>query len=191
MLSSDWVSTASAFFAGISALVAAAAIYFPWRVQNSQEILHQSILSLERAFAALSNNGQEVGPPAPDRLNWLTAARHIEQYRRLKTKLTLKTHRIVCEEHEEHWRHQFYTCLDAPTALTTAYYSEKQLPDRRAQIEPKSAIIVHNFAKWPEGRDDPIDKANVAAILARGEVLKGNYGLRDYLESLPKYGTKA
>ena len=190
MSSSDWVSTASAFFAGISALTAAAAIYFPWRVQNSQEILHQSILSLERAFAAISKNGQEVSPPEPDRLNWLTAARHLEQYRKLKARLTLKTHQIVCEEHEEYWRHQFYSCLNTSPLLSAAYYREKTKPDKHAQIEPKSAIIIHNFAKWPEDRDDPIEKVDVAEILARGDVLKGNYGLRDYLESLPGYSSK-
>lgn len=187
MSSSDWASTVSTVFAGLSALVAAAAIYIPWRVQNSQEILHQAVLSLERAYAALSRNGKEVGPPAPDRLNWLTAARHIEQYRTLKTKVALDTHRIVCEEHEEYWRHLFYQCLEAPSVLTASYYRDKPQPNQRLGIEPKSAIIVHHFAKWPEGREDPIDKVDVKDILARGQVLKGNYGLRQYLESLPGY----
>ena len=91
MPSPDWASTASAFFAGLSALVAAAAIYFSWRIQSSQEILNQAVLSLERAYTALTNDGTETKPQAADRLNWLTAARHIERYKKLKAKLAFDT----------------------------------------------------------------------------------------------------
>jgi hypothetical protein len=184
---SDWASTASAVFAGISALAAAAAIYFPWRMQNSQEILNQALLSLERSYESLTQAGQQIQPPPADRLNWLTAARHIERYKRLRGKLTIETHRIVCEEHEEYWRHKMYLCLDAPRQLTFSYYSEQSQPAQRAGIEPRSALVIHEFAKWPEEREDPIDKIDAKAILARGEVLKGNHGLRQYLESLPGY----
>lgn len=184
MFSSDWASTASAVFAGCSALVAAAAIYVPWRIQNSQEILNQAVLSLERAYAALTNDGTETQPPAADRLNWLTAARHIEQYKKLKAKLAFDTHRTVCEVHEEHWRHKVYVCLNAPHQLSLSYYKEKLQPERRAGIEPRSALVIHEFAKWPEGREDPIDTVDAKVIMERGEVLKGNYGLQQYVETL-------
>lgn len=187
MSPADWASTVSAVFAGISAFVAAAAIYFSWRMQNSQEILNQAVLSLERAYRSLTQDEQQVQPPAPDRLNWLTAARHIERYKKLKAKLTIETHRTVCEEHEEYWRHKIYVCLDAPQQLALSYYSEKLQPERRAGIEPRSALVVHEFAKWPEGREDPIDEVDAAAIVLRGDALEGNYGLRQYLESLPGY----
>lgn len=36
MTSSDLATIASAVFAGVSALVAAAAIYLPWRMQQNQ-----------------------------------------------------------------------------------------------------------------------------------------------------------
>ena len=187
MCSTDWATTASAVFAGLSALAAAAAIYFPWRIQNSQEILTQASLSLERAYAVLTKNDTEIRPPAADRLNWLTAARHLERYKKLKAKLTVDTHRTVCEEHEEYWRHKVYVCLDAPYQLSLAYYKEKAQPDQRAGIEPRSALVIHEFAKWPEGREDPVDKVDAQAIVARGETLKGNHGLRQYLETLPEF----
>jgi hypothetical protein len=187
MFSAEWTATASAVFAGLSALVAAAAIYFPWRMRNSQEILNQAVLSLERAYATLSKDGTEIQPPAPVRLNWLTAARHLEQYKKLKAELASDTHRTVCEEHEEYWRHKIYVCLDAPHQMSVGYYKEKPQPDQRAGIEPRSALVVHEFAKWPEGRDDPIDKVDAQAMVKRGEVLKGNHGLRQYLDSLPGY----
>ncbi len=184
---SDWASTVSAIFAGVSALVAAAAIYFPWRIQNSQEILNQAVLSLERAYAALTNNGTETRPPAADRLNWLTSARHIERYKKLKAKLTFATHHTVCEEHEEYWRHKMYVCLDAPNEFSLAYYKEKRHPEKRAGIEPRSALVIHEFATWPEGREDPMDKVDAKAIMKRNEALKGNFGLKRYLETLPGY----
>jgi hypothetical protein len=186
MSPADWASTASAVFAGASALVAAAAIHFPRRMQNSQEILNQAVLSLERAYRSLTQDEREVQPPAPDRLNWLTAARHLERYKKLKAKLAIETHRTVCEEHEEYWRHKVYVCLDAPEKLSLSYYSEKLQPERRLGIEPRSALVVHEFAKWPEGQEDPIDEVDAKAIVERGEALEGNHGLRRYLETRPE-----
>ncbi len=96
MSQADWASTLGTIFAGVSALAAAAAIYFPWRTQKSQKFLDQATLSLERAYEALSSGGQQIQPPNPDRLNWLTAARHIEQYRRLKKLIKCKEHQLIC-----------------------------------------------------------------------------------------------
>lgn len=190
MSSPDWASTSSAIFAGISALAAAAAIYFPWRTQKSQKLLDQAIISLERAYETLSSDGEQIQPPAPDRLNWLTAARHIEQYRRLKKLIKCEEHRLVCEEQEEYWRHKFYVCLKAPHPLQPSYYQEQLQPRRQLGIEPNSAIIVHDFAKWPDRKIDPLELANVEEILRRGTVLQGNIGLQYYLESLPGYRTE-
>lgn len=186
----DWVSSLSAVFAGISAFVAAAAIYFPGRMQKSQKLLDQATLSLERAYEALTGCGQQIQPPTPDRLNWLTAARHIEQYRRLKKLIKCEAHQLVCEEQEEYWRHKFYVCLNTPSPLLPGYYQQEPQSGRQLGVEPKSAIIVHDFAKWPDGKTDPLDLANVEEILKRGKVFYGNVGLRLYLESLPAYRDK-
>lgn len=190
MSQAEWVSTLSTIFAGVSALAAAAAIFFPWRTQKSQKFLEQATLSLERAYEALSNSGRQIQPPSPDRLNWLTAARHIEQYRRLKRLIACKEHQLVCEEQEEYWRHKFYVSLDAPNPLLPDYYRERTQPPRQLGIEPRSAIIVHDFAKWPDEKKDPIDLADVESILKLGKVLQGNVGLRLYLEGLPGYRDK-
>ncbi|WP_147459050.1 hypothetical protein [Pseudomonas sp. AOB-7] len=186
----DIASIASAIFAGMSALVAAAAIYFPWRSQQSQEILNQAVHSLERAYESLSNSGEQVSPPAPSRLNWLTAARHIEQYKALKKKITSKTHSIVCEEHEEYWRHRFYLCLDIPNIQQPSYYAERHEPQRQLGIEPRSAIIIYHFASWPDGRPDPIGSANIEEMLQDGRLLNGNPGLRHYLNGFQQYRTE-
>lgn len=190
MTQAEWGSILSTIFAGISAIAAAAAIFFPWRTQKSQKFLEQATLSLERAYEALSNSGQKIQPPLPDRLNWLTAARHIEQYRRLKQLIACKEHQLVCEEQEEYWRHKFYICLDTQPPLLPDYYREQTQHPRQLGIEPRSAVIVHDFAKWPDGKKDPIDLADVESVLKIGKVLQWNIGLRLYLEGLPGYRDK-
>ncbi|WP_431023541.1 hypothetical protein [Halomonas sp. H5] len=190
MTQSEWMPVLSTSFAGLSAIAAAAAIYFPWRTQKSQKFLDQATLSLERAYEALSSNGQNIQPPASDRLNWLTAARHIEQYRRLKNLIKCKEHQLVCEEQEEFWRHKFHVCLNGSRPLLIDYYQEKPEPEKKLGIEPRSAVIIHAFAKWPDGKEDPIDLADIESMLKGGDVLKGNIGLRLYLESLPSYREK-
>ena len=60
-------------------------------------------------------------------------------------------------------------------------------PEKRAGIEPRSALVIHEFATWPEGREDPMDKVDAKAIMKRNEALKGNFGLKRYLETLPGY----
>lgn len=186
----DWAPILSSLFAGLSALAAVAAIYFPWRTQKSQRFLDQSTLSLERAYEVLSSNGQIIQPPAPDRLNWLTTARHLERYQRLKELIKCEEHQLVCEEHEEYWRHRFHVCLNGSKPIMLGYYQENLLSEGQLGIEPKSAIIVHDFAKWPDGKNDPVDLADIESILNRENFLKGNSGLRYYLESLPDYNKK-
>lgn len=187
MPASDIAAVASAIFAGLSALVAAAAIYFPWRMQHHQELLTQAVLSLERAYQALSKNGVNVRPPVADRLNWLTCARHIESYKSLKARLKTALHRTICEEHEEFWRHQFYVCLDIPNIHSSSFYAEQPSPNQRAGIEPRSAIIIYSFASWPEGRPDPIDDVDVQRLLRECRPLQGNIGLREYINTFSQF----
>jgi hypothetical protein len=178
----DWVSIASAVFAGVSALVAAAAIYIPARIQASQRTLAQAQLSLERAYDALSKGGNEENPPAPDRLNWLTAGRHIVNYKRLKAGITEAVHKTICEEQEEYWRHRFYICLSSGELLQPWYYMERLAPNPKEAIDKRSALVVHAFAKWPEGRPDPLDAVDVDKLIEESRALDGNPGLRAYLE---------
>lgn len=182
MTLSDWAAVASAIFAGTSALVAAAAIYLPSRTQASQRLLEQAQLSLERAYDALTDGGENISPPRPDRLNWLTAARHIERYKILRSKLTDETHRTICEEQEEYWRHRIYLVLESPDLVQPTYYMHRLAPDAKQPIEPRSAVVVHAFAKWPEGRTDPIDAVDINTLVAQTKLFNGKPGLRSYIE---------
>lgn len=176
---------ASEVIAVAAVLIAVAGVFVPWWYQRNQLLLEQAIKSLERAYEALTDKGQGVSPPQADRLNWLTAARHIERYKRIKAKIVCAgTHRLLCEEHEEYWRHQFYLCLKESSRLPIGYY-------QRGPIEPQSAIIVHGFAEWPGGMRDPIEGTDTGKILTETPViLKRNYGLGFYLKSLPQWRGK-
>ena len=185
MSSTDIATISSAVFAGIAALIAAGAIYVPWNNQRNQELLNQAVLSLERAYRTLSNEGRNIAPPPADRLNWLTAARHILSYRALKSRIKTALHRSLCEEHEEYWRHQFYLCLNMGNNHSPAYYQEGPPPERRINIDPRSALIVHSMASWPEGKADPIDLVDIPALIKEFNPLHGNIGLREYINTFP------
>lgn len=177
---------ASDVIAVFAALIAVVAVLIPWWYQRNQLLLEQAVKSLERAYEALTDKGQSISPPAADRLNWLTAARHIARYRMIKAKIAgSRTHRLLCEEHEEYWRHQFYLCLKDASLLPLGYYQS-------GPIEPQSAIIIHGFSEWPENKRDPINDTDTAQILEKTPIiLKRHYGLGFYLESLPAWKDRA
>lgn len=178
---------ASTAFAGLSALLAAAAIYFPSRTKNDKEILLQAILTLERAHKALVGQSSPTAYPQPSRLNWLTCARHLESYKALKAQIKIELHKTLCDEHEEFWRHQFYLCLHTPSTPPLSYYQEKPPPNKQIGIEPRSALLVHAFSAWPEGKPDPIDLVDVKTLLQDSDLQKRIGGLHEYLQSFPKY----
>lgn len=153
------------------------------RYQESSAYLEECKLALRRAHGALTE-GQDVSPiPLPDRLNWLTAARHIQSYKKLKIRVNEKAHREVLESHEEEWRHRFYVSLGRNSSIfPSGYYSQSAVPEgRRSPIEPRSALIVHDFANWPEGKEDPLNEADIEGILGSFKVFMGQPGLEMYI----------
>ena len=183
----DAATLATAVFAGVSVLVAMGAIYFAWRVQQNQELLSQAVLSLERAYRALTDDGAHVTPPLPDRLNWLTCARHIESFKSLKGRLRTTLHQSLCEEHEEFWRHLFYLSLESTRLLPKSYFAEQRSPALRPGVEPRSAIIIYAFATWPANRTDPIDSVDVHRLIREADVLNARPGFSEYVNSFKQF----
>lgn len=179
---------ASAAFAGASAIIAASAIYFSHRTNKSQLILNQAMQSLEHAYNTLTADGKHLTPPLPDRLGWLTAARHLTRYESLKISISDATHKIICDEQEEFWRHKFYLCLQSPDLQQPSYYSKK--PPLDAGIEPTSALVIHAFAKWPDNRSDPLDSVNIGDLMSIKNALQGNYGLQIHLKNFERFRSK-
>lgn len=185
-MSTEITAIISVIIAIASALIAIFAVYVPRRDQHDQQLLQQSILSLERAYNSLTSNGQRLTPPPADRLNWLTSARHIIGYKALKNRIKTPLYLALCEEHEEFWRHEFYLALDMHKIYSSSYYDQGPPPDLRSPIEPRSAIIIYSFATWPKSKSDPVDSIDTKLLLQQSDFLAGNHGLREYLAKFPK-----
>ncbi|WP_109479887.1 hypothetical protein [Paraburkholderia sp. C35] len=174
----------SAIAIGVSGFIAWTAIKTPQKDRESKNHLDQAILSMQRAHAALTNDGRN--PHAePDRANWLTAARHIETYKKLKRGVTEPSHKVMCEDHEEYWRHRVSDAVQMYALRPKGWYEEDRANGRNG-LYPASLVIVYGFASWPDDKKDPIDEADLAAIAEAHDVRKGNHGLRDYLERFPE-----
>lgn len=86
----------------------------------------------------------------------------------------------LCSENEEYWRHQFYLSLLLHPINTFAYFNT-------GEIEPRSAIVLFNFASWPKARLDPIDTLDIHALIQESGGLRINVGFKEYLKKFPKY----
>lgn len=128
------------------------------QAREDDRLLNHAKTTLERAYLALRGPSARATEPPRDRLNWLTSARLIEEYKATKKRITSDFTMRECESDEEHWRHQFYLLI-SPVAKRLGgidYY--RRISDQELGIDPVSAIIVKAFATWPEDRDDPLNK---------------------------------
>jgi len=172
----------SVLIALLSGVVAYFSIIVPRRAQKSQEMRDQAVLSLDRAFQVLAGTTMPGEAPAPDRLSWLTAARLLVQYQRLKSKVLLEEHTLVLDEQEEYWRHRFYLLLQPTARVAPSYFSGA---NGQSGIHLDSAVVIYRFVRWPEGRTDPIDGV-VGDVSAEEAAFKGFPGLRDFLSQRGK-----
>lgn len=123
------------------------------RIENERR-LQYAITTIERAYLALRGRDPDAQVPPQNRLNWLTAARLIEEYRVAKDEVSDPQLVRECESHEEHWRHQVYLLLlPLATGYPDYFYSDGT---SGRSIQSVSAVIVHSFADWPEGKVDPL-----------------------------------
>lgn len=123
--------------------------------RKDDELLVHAGQCLERSYEALMRNSEEGAAPIPDRFNWLLCARLLEEYKDTKFKISSRTVKTRCEGVEDYWRYKIHDRLK-PITCSMGYY---QSGDKKmGNIYPISAIIVHAFAEWPEGKADPIDR---------------------------------
>ncbi|WGS43419.1 hypothetical protein LFL97_07810 [Burkholderia sp. JSH-S8] len=169
----------------VTVLISVFAITRPLRYQKSAALLDQAVRALERAYNALTVDGTQTAPVPADRLNWLTAARNLETYKALKREIGVSVHRRIADDHEEHWRHLFYLALQGDAYHQPTYYREVIAPraQRSGGIDAHSAVIVHAFAKWPNGRPDPVEQADFDRIFEETDPRPGNVGLRIFLDA--------
>jgi len=152
--------------------------------RKQQELLEQCKRTLEWAYNALMPDPKSEVAMA-DRLNWLTAARHIIAYQELKKLVTKDPQSRIVEDFEEFWRHRFHLALSSPTLSTYHYWAAPE--PLLINIHPTSALVVVDFAGWPDERPDPVDLPDRKIDLLKSRKgLKGNagFGLKGYLQQI-------
>jgi len=152
--------------------------------ERDKEYVAQFKTSLEWSFNALTSDETSL-PPKADRLNWLTAARHILRANKIKGLITHPTYVTIAEEIEEFWRHKYYLALADPSLRSWHYFYDKDMPTWPENIEVTSALVVIDFSNWKDGTPDPTDSVDNEALMTSGAGLKGNagMGLRAYIEN--------
>lgn len=143
---------------------------------QDKEICEQAILAVERAYSSLTTGKEKYEIPDANRLNWLTSSRQLLRFKELKSELKTNLYRLVCSEHEEHWKHEFYLTLNHKDFLCPSYFESND-------IELTSALVVINFKQWAPGTKDPLDSIVVDELINDEYTLKGQYGLRKALEN--------
>ncbi|MBU8978171.1 hypothetical protein JI752_018645 [Lysobacter sp. MMG2] len=156
------------------------------RIRDSdKELLAQAQKSIQWAYDALTDEGKGL-PPLPDRLNWLTSARHLIRAQKLAAKIASPTYKTVYEEIEEFWRHRFYVALSHSDLRSWAYFADSAKSNYPERIQPTSAVVIVAFSSWKEGVPDPTDEVDLDTIIKRGalENTSAGRGLESYLQQL-------
>ena len=150
--------------------------------ERDKEYVSQIQKSLEWSFMSLTDDGLALFP-RPNRLNWLTAARHILRARKISAQVTHPTYKTIAEEVEEYWRHKFYVVLSNPALRDWHYFMDKDSPGWPENIEISSALVVVDFSDWKDGVPDPTDAIDREKLIKQ---LKGGAGsgLRRYIAHL-------
>ncbi|MEN4919732.1 hypothetical protein ABE485_13730 [Achromobacter spanius] len=169
-------ATALTFLAGL-------VVYKADSNQKRNDLLaEQAILSLARAWEVFTENGTAPRPKS-NRVTWLTTARHLERYKRLRSAMRRPgAHDVVLNEHEEYWRYRFYCFIDT-IAMENGFYSRELSSGEK--IEPRSAYVIVKFAGWGD-EEDPIDhvtfsESDLSDFMFKRHRLLGSY-LRTYLQ---------
>ena len=184
-------SVAGSVIAGILALgslvVSIYSVLKTSEIQRDRELKNCAIDCLERAYEAFMN-GCEDTPPTPNRVAWLTSARHIRRYERILKKIKSVEYKLVCEQEEEHWRNQFYISLipkgGGYNGLPLQYYQCKT-PENNTDdspLEEGSVAIVYDFAAWQPDQVDEMASVNIQEIIDKGTIQKFNWALRNFLK---------
>jgi hypothetical protein len=153
-------------------------------ITKDKEIYQQAIHSLKWSYEVLTLQMENL-VPQPNRLNWLTAARHIQRYYKLKALIKTDTYKLLNEEIEEYWRHSFYQLLDNQTMDNKSYFMAKDDQQWPENIEITSAMIISEFSQWDESIEDPINTADKDKLIEKG-AFNGFFGrgLKSYTENL-------
>jgi hypothetical protein len=158
---------------------------------RSKEYLSQAIVAIERSYDIFTDNEENTEPPRNDRALWLTAARFIIRFRRLKEKITEPDHIDVISEHEEYWRNKYATLLSKNKSKFDLVYFMPNGNNYGGEVVQRDSIgVVFDFARWPEDNDDPLHGVDVIEMYARGAIPIDFFGIEEYIEKYVSYHEK-
>lgn len=159
--------------------------------KRSKEYLSQAILAVERSYEIFTDNEKHTGYPRNDRALWLTAARFIIRFKRLKEKITEQDHIYVINEHEEYWRNKYATILAKNKNKFDLAYLMPSGDIYGGDVVHRDSIgIVFYFARWPEDNDDPLHGVDVIDMYARGAIPIDFFGIEEFIEKYVPYNKK-
>lgn len=156
----NWAVVLGGAGAAISAFLSWRQMVKAHRQRQADLLAEIAVRHLERAWNALTVYNTQVSPPPADRLRWLTTARHIIEYKNTFELISDAGAQRRCQAEEAYWRQRFYEALH-PLQMDFGYYPDwtKLVTLTSRDLEKSSAVIVHRFADWPEGKPDAIDMA--------------------------------
>ncbi|MBF6029657.1 hypothetical protein ICY20_18060 [Pseudomonas sp. P115] len=123
-------------------------------LRENARLLEHATTTLERAYAALMGANEQLNVPPRNRINWLTSARLIEEFKSTKLRIDDPLLLQECLSHEMHWRNQFSFKLEQLGVSHPDYFRQSG----KEIIQLTSAVIVCGFSTWPDEYNDPIDK---------------------------------
>ena len=149
-------SAYAAHSSGKASQIAAAAL-------EREKINDQEEAALEMASQCMTHMFEslkpvdETGIPNSSRYAWLTAARQIIEFEKIKRtiKSTAKIQKI--ELMEDYWRSKMVDLLE-PIRDNTQYFQDPK--NASTGHVPQSILVVVNFASWRNGREDPLESVD-------------------------------
>lgn len=127
-------------------------------------IVDKCEIYLSRAYDVLASgsNGNSL-PNAPSRIDWLTAARMIEEYKSIASDLRLAHNVSRLEAIRDFWITKFINLLSR-FEFDVSYFSIEESNGAEVMpIAPVSAGVIFDFLNWPAGANDPLDNVDLPA----------------------------
>lgn len=145
-------------------------------LENDRVLSIKATEALEHAYDTLTSSSSSL------RYTWLATSRMLLRFKRLKAQLQIISYQDACLSDEDFWRHRFYCALSsAQQPLTTILKSSPGMSVDK-QIEPRSALVILEFASM---NADPIDEVDGNVLYSR---VKGRWDItidRWFVQKLP------
>ncbi len=154
---------------------------------TSKKFLDESIALLERIYETFTkSNLPDINInnslPDNDRYLWLTVARMILRYEKIKAQITDKYDKIIIQEHEEYCRFRLYNIFNQHQNLPSHYFERGN--ESGENLEPHSILVIFDFMKWKEGIEDPISSVNALELFNQRAIPLDQFDAERYVEKL-------